>query len=288
MRQLKISRQVTNRESLSLDQYLHDISKVDLLSPDEEALLSRLVSQGDIEAMAKMVKSNLRFVVSVSKQYQNQGLCLSDLISEGNIGLIKAVRRFDETRGFKFISYAVWWIRQSILQALAENARIVRLPLNKIGSQNKISRTFSHLEQIFEREPSVEEIANTLELAPKDVRDAFQNSVRHISVDAPLTQEDDITLLDIMVSMDSTLPDQNLLMESLRKEIEYAINTLTYREAYILRHFYGLNETSPSSLDEISAELDLTRERVRQIKERALKRLKNTTWSKVLQSYLGN
>ena len=288
MRQLKISRQVTNRESLSLDQYLHDISKVDLMSPDEEALLSRLVSKGDIEAMAKMVKSNLRFVVSVSKQYQNQGLCLSDLISEGNIGLIKAVRRFDETRGFKFISYAVWWIRQSILQALAENARIVRLPLNKIGSQNKISRTFSHLEQIFEREPSVEEIANTLELAPKDVRDAFQNSVRHISVDAPLTQEDDITLLDIMVSMDSTLPDQNLLMESLRKEIEYAINTLTYREAYILRHFYGLNETSPSSLDEISAELDLTRERVRQIKERALKRLKNTTWSKVLQSYLGN
>jgi len=287
MRQLKISKQVTNRESPSLDKYLHDISRVDLLTQDEEVYLSKQVCQGDKEAMERMVQSNLRFVVSVSKQYQNQGLSLSDLISEGNIGLIKAVRRFDETRGFKFISYAVWWIRQSILQALAENSRIVRLPLNKIGSLNKINRTFSQLEQKFEREPTTEEIANTLELAPKDVRDAFQNTIRHISVDAPLSQEEDITMLDLMDSRDSLLPDQNLIVESLRKEIERVINTLTYREAYILRHFYGLNDNTPSSLDEISTELDLTRERVRQIKERALKRLKNTTRCKILQSYVG-
>ncbi|MCX6256753.1 MAG: RNA polymerase sigma factor RpoD/SigA [Bacteroidia bacterium] len=287
MRQLKISKQVTNRESPSLDKYLHDISKVELLNTEDEVQLSKQIGLGDNLALEKMVNANLRFVVSVSKQYQNQGLSLSDLISEGNIGLIKAAKRFDETRGFKFISYAVWWIRQSILQVLAENARIVRLPMNRIGSNSKIIRTFSQLEQQFEREPTPEEIAMALELAPKNVSEIIQNSYRNISIDAPINQEEDVTLLDILAGIDSLIPDHNLIKESLCKEIEWAVNTLTYREAYILRHFFGLNDTIPESLEEISNTLGITRERVRQIKDRALKRLKNSFRYYQLQTYLG-
>ena len=287
MRQLKITKQVTNRETPSLDKYLHEISKVELISAEEEVSLAKRITGGDNAALEKLVNANLRFVVSVSKQYQNQGLSLPDLINEGNLGLIKAARRFDETRGFKFISYAVWWIRQSILQALAEQARIVRLPLNKIGSINKINRTLSQLEQKYEREPTYEEIANVLDIAPREVKEALRHTGRHVSMDAPLSQDDDGNMYDVLLSKDSDQPDKALINESLQKEIERAITTLTYREAYILRHYFGLDGRPASTLEEIGENLELTRERVRQIKERAIKRLKNTSRSRILKTYLG-
>ncbi|MDP4210323.1 MAG: RNA polymerase sigma factor RpoD/SigA [Bacteroidota bacterium] len=287
MRQLKIIKQVTNRETPSLDKYLHEIGKVDLISTEEEVDLARRIRQGDNQALDRLIKANLRFVVSVSKQYQNQGLSLPDLINEGNLGLIKAAKRFDETRGFKFISYAVWWIRQSILQALAEQARIVRLPLNKIGSLNKINKVFSELEQKYERDPSFVEIAQILEIAPEDVKEALRTSGRHISMDAPLTQGEEGSLYDVILSPDSPSPDKGLLVESLRKEIERALSTLTYREANIIRLYFGLNGKHPHTLEEIGEAFNLTRERVRQIKEKAIKRLKQTTRSKILKSYLG-
>jgi len=287
MRQLKIIKQVTNRETVSLDKYLHEIGKVDLLTPEEEVTFARKLKEGDEDALNKLVKANLRFVVSVAKQYQNQGLSLPDLINEGNLGLIKAAQRFDETRGFKFISYAVWWIRQSILQALAEQARIVKLPLNKIGSINKVNKAFSELEQRFEREPSVEELVEVLELASDDVKEALRSSNRHLSMDAPLTQDDDSNMYDVILSQDSPAPDRGLLNDSLRKEIERALATLTPREGNIIRLYFGLNGKHPHTLEEIGEEFDLTRERVRQIKEKAIKRLKQTTRSKILKSYLG-
>ncbi|MCB8964305.1 MAG: RNA polymerase sigma factor RpoD/SigA [Bacteroidales bacterium] len=287
MRQLKIIKQVTNREAVSLDKYLHEIGKVDLLNADEEVTLARKLKEGDQVAMAKLVKANLRFVVSVAKQYQNQGLSLPDLINEGNLGLIKAAQRFDETRGFKFISYAVWWIRQSILQALAEQARIVKLPLNKIGSINKVNRALTELEQKFEREPTIMELSETLALAPEDIKEALRSNSRHISMDAPLTQDDDGNMYDVILSPDSPMPDRGLLNESLRREIERALATLTPREANIIRLYFGLNGKHPHTLEEIGEEFDLTRERVRQIKEKALKRLKQATRSKILKGYLG-
>lgn len=287
MRQLKIVRQVTNRESLSLDKYLFEIGKVDLLTAEEEVILARQIKEGDKDALNKLVRGNLRFVVSVAKQYQNQGLSLPDLINEGNLGLIKAAKRFDETRGFKFISYAVWWIRQSILQALAEQARIVKLPLNKIGSINKVNKAFTALEQKFEREPSVDELAEVLQLAPKDVRDALKNSGRHISMDAPLSSDDDTTMYDILAVNELPMPDRSLLNDSLRKEIERVLNTLTDRESDIIRLYFGIDGTHPHTLEEVGEKLDLTRERVRQIKEKALKKLKQTTRSNLLKSYLG-
>lgn len=287
MRQLKIIKQVTNRETPSLDKYLHEIGKVDLISAEEEVELARRIKLNDTAALDRLIKSNLRFVVSVAKQYQNQGLSLPDLINEGNLGLIKAAQRFDETRGFKFISYAVWWIRQSILQSLAEQARIVRLPLNKIGSINKINRTFADLEQKFEREPTVPEIANVLELAPDDVKEAIRSSGRHVSMDAPLTPGEEGNMYDVILSADSPSPDKGLITESLRREIERALSTITYREASIIRLYFGLNGKHPHTLEEIGETFNLTRERVRQIKEKAIKRLKHATRSKILKTYLG-
>jgi RNA polymerase primary sigma factor len=287
MRQLKIIKQVTNRETPSLDKYLYEIGKVDLISAEEEVELARRIKKGDSQAMEKLIKANLRFVVSVSKQYQNQGLTLPDLINEGNLGLIKAAQRFDETRGFKFISYAVWWIRQSILQALAEQARIVRLPLNKIGSINKINKAYAELEQKFEREPTVMEIAKVLEIAPEDVKEAIRSSGRHVSMDAPLLDGEDGNMYDVLLNDDTPGPDKGLLNDSLRKEIERALSTLTYREASIIRLYFGLNGKHPHTLEEIGEEFNLTRERVRQIKEKAIKRLKHTSRSKILKSYLG-
>ena len=287
MRQLKIIKQVTNRETASLDKYLHEIGKVDLLTADQEVDLARKVRTGDNLALDKLIKANLRFVVSVSKQYQNQGLTLPDLINEGNLGLIKAAKRFDETRGFKFISYAVWWIRQSILQALAEQARIVRLPLNKIGSINKINRALSELEQKFEREPSIDEISTALELAPNDIKEAMKCAGRHVSMDAPLTDGEDGDMYEVLLSKDNPSPDGTLLNDSLRKEIERALSSLTEREANIIKLYFGLNGKHPYTLEEIGEEFNLTRERVRQIKEKAIKRLKHTTRSKILKTYLG-
>jgi len=287
MRQLKIIKQVTNRETPSLDKYLHEIGKEDLITAEEEVELARRIKSGDNEALDKLIKANLRFVVSVSKQYQNQGLSLPDLINEGNLGLIKAAQRFDETRGFKFISYAVWWIRQSILQALAEQARIVRLPLNKIGSINKINKTFSELEQRYEREPSHLEIAQALELAPKDVKNSIASSGRHVSMDAPITQDEDTNLYDVLLSKENQSPDKALVNDSLRKEIERALNTLTPREADIIRLYFGLNGKHAHTLEEIGEQFSLTRERVRQIKEKAINRLKHVSRSKILKTYLG-
>ncbi len=289
MRQLKITKQVTNRETASLDKYLQEIGKVDLITADEEVELARKIRAGDQYALEKLTKSNLRFVVSVSKQYQNQGLSLPDLINEGNLGLIKAAQRFDETRGFKFISYAVWWIRQSILQALAEQSRIVRLPLNKIGAINKINKAFSKLEQEFEREPSADEIAQILELSEQDVKDSMKNTGRHVSMDAPLATGDDNagSMYDVMESDDSPSPENGLLNESLRKEIERALHTLTSREADVVRLYFGLNGEHAMTLEEIGEKFDLTRERVRQIKEKAIRRLKHTSRSKILKTYLG-
>lgn len=287
MRQLKITKQVTNRETASLDKYLQEIGKVDLITAEEEVELARKIKQGDRLALEKLTKANLRFVVSVSKQYQNQGLSLPDLINEGNLGLIKAAQRFDETRGFKFISYAVWWIRQSILQALAEQSRIVRLPLNKIGSINKINKMFAYLEQAHERPPSAEEIAKELDMTINDVKESMKNSGRHVSMDAPLVEGEDSNLYDVLRSGESPNPDRSLLHESLRTEIERALETLTPREADVVRLYFGLGDQHPMTLEEIGETFDLTRERVRQIKEKAIRRLKHTTRSKILKTYLG-
>jgi len=287
MRQLKITKQVTNRETASLDKYLQEIGKVDLITAEEEVELARRIKQGDEDALEKLTKANLRFVVSVSKQYQNQGLNLPDLINEGNMGLIKAAQRFDETRGFKFISYAVWWIRQSILQALAEQSRIVRLPLNKIGSINKINKAIARLEQENEREPDAKEIAGELEITVTEVKESMRNAGRHVSMDAPLIQDEDNTMYDVLKSEESVTPETGLLYESLRKEINRAISTLTQREADVIRLYFGLNESHPMTLEEIGEQFDLTRERVRQIKEKGIRRLKHTSRSKILKSYLG-
>jgi len=276
MRQLKITKQVTNRETASLDKYLQEIGKVDLITADEEVELAQLIKAGDQRALEKLTKANLRFVVSVAKQYQNQGLTLPDLINEGNLGLIKAAKRFDETRGFKFISYAVWWIRQSILQALAEQSRIVRLPLNKIGSINKINKMYAFLEQENERPPSAEEIAKKLDMTVNDVKESMKNSGRHVSMDAPLIEGEDSNLYDVLNSGESPNPDRKLLHESLRIEIDRALETLTPREADVVKLYFGLGEHQPMTLEEIGETFDLTRERVRQIKEKAIRRLKHT------------
>lgn len=287
MRQLKITKQVTNRDTQSLDKYLHEIGKVDLLNTEQEVSLARQIKEGDLEALNRLIKANLRFVVSVSKQYQNQGLSLPDLINEGNLGLIKAAQRFDETRGFKFISYAVWWIRQSVLQALAEQARIVRLPLNKIGSINKINKTFSRLEQRYEREPSNDEIAKELDLSLKDIKVSMLSSGRHVSMDAPLSQGEDGNMYDVIYNKDLPGPDKSLLNDSLRKEIERALTTLSQREGDIVRFYFGLNGNQPHTLEEIGERFGLTRERVRQLKEKAIRRLKHTSRCKILRTYLG-
>ena len=287
MRQLKISKQITNRESQSLDKYLQEIGKVDLLTPEEEVELAQRIREGDQLALEKLTKANLRFVVSVAKQYQNQGLSLGDLINEGNLGLIKAAQRFDETRGFKFISYAVWWIRQSILQALAEQSRIVRLPLNRVGSLNKISKTFSELEQRFEREPSPEELADVLDVTTNEVVDTLKISGRHVSMDAPFVQGEDNTLLDVLENDAEETPDSELMNDSLRKEVQRALSTLTQREADVIALYFGLNGEHPMTLEEIGEKFDLTRERVRQIKEKAIRRLRHTSRSKALKPYLG-
>lgn len=287
MRQLKISKQITNRESQSLDKYLQEIGKVDLLTPDEEVDLAKRIKQGDQIALEKLTKANLRFVVSVAKQYQNQGLSLGDLINEGNLGLIKAAQRFDETRGFKFISYAVWWIRQSILQALAEQSRIVRLPLNRVGSLNKISKTFSELEQKYEREPSPEELADVLQVTTAEVVDTMKISGRHVSMDAPFIQGEENSLLDVLENDSEETPDQGLITDSLRKEVQRALSTLTQREADVITLYFGLNGEHAMTLEEIGEKFSLTRERVRQIKEKAIRRLRHTSRSKALKPYLG-
>lgn len=287
MRQLKITKQVTNRETASLDKYLQEIGKVELITAEEEVELAQRIKAGDQRALEKLTKANLRFVVSVAKQYQNQGLTLPDLINEGNLGLIKAAQRFDETRGFKFISYAVWWIRQSILQALAEQSRIVRLPLNKIGSINKINKAYAALEQEHERAPSVEEIATVLEMGENDVKESMRNSGRHVSMDAPLVEGEDSNLYDVLNLGDSPNPDETLMHDSLRTEIERSLATLTPREGDVIRLYFGLNGQHPMTLEEIGEKFDLTRERVRQIKEKAIRRLKHTSRSKILKSYLG-
>ncbi len=287
MRQLKISKQITNRESQSLDKYLQEIGKVELLSPDEEVELAKRIRAGDQIALEKLTKANLRFVVSVAKQYQNQGLSLGDLINEGNLGLIKAAQRFDETRGFKFISYAVWWIRQSILQALAEQSRIVRLPLNRVGSLNKISKTFSELEQKFEREPSPEELAEVLEVSTSEVIDTMKISGRHVSMDAPFVQGEENNLLDVLENDSEDKPDSGLMNDSLRKEVQRALSTLTQREADVITLYFGLNGEHSMTLEEIGEKFNLTRERVRQIKEKAIRRLRHTSRSKALKPYLG-
>ena len=282
MRQLKITKQVTNRETASLDKYLQEIGRVDLITAQEEVELAQRIKAGDEVALEKLVKANLRFVVSVSKQYQNQGLTLPDLINEGNLGLIKAAQRFDETRGFKFISYAVWWIRQSILQALAEQSRIVRLPLNKIGSINKINKAFSSLEQTYGRPPTVQEIADELEITENEVKQSMENAGRHLSMDAPLKDEDGSSnMYEVMESNSNPKPDRELMNESLRKEIERSLTTLTVREADVVRLYFGLSGAHPMTLEEIGERFDLTRERVRQIKEKAIRRLKHTSRSKI-------
>ncbi|MBL7917483.1 MAG: sigma-70 family RNA polymerase sigma factor [Bacteroidia bacterium] len=288
MRQLKITKQITNRETASLDMYLQDIARVELITADEEVVLAKKIREGDQRALDKLVKANLRFVVSVSKQYQNQGLSLPDLINEGNLGLIKAAQRFDETRGFKFISYAVWWIRQSILQALAEQSRIVRLPLNKIGAINKINKTFSKLEQDLEREPSYDEISELMDLLPDDIQDIMRNSGRHMSMDAPLTVGEDAgNMYDLLENDTALKPDRTLMSESLKQEIDRALSTLTGREADVVKLFFGLSGTHAHTLEEIGEKFDLTRERVRQIKEKAVRRLKHGSRSKLLKAYLG-
>jgi len=288
MRQLKISKQITNRESQSLDKYLQEIGKVELLTPDEEVELARRIKQGDQVALEKLTKANLRFVVSVAKQYQNQGLSLGDLINEGNLGLIKAAKRFDETRGFKFISYAVWWIRQSILQALAEQSRIVRLPLNRVGALNKIGKAFSRLEQEFEREPSAEEISEVIDgMTEEEIADTLRISGRHVSVDAPFQQGEENRLLDVLESDAEPNPDNELINESLSREVERALSTLTQREAEVVRLYFGIGIEHSLTLEEIGEKFDLTRERVRQIKEKAIRRLRHTSRSKGLKTYLG-
>ena len=289
MRQLKIVKQVTNRENASLDKYLQEIARVELITAEEEVMLARRIKEGDKLALERLTKANLRFVVSVSKQYQNQGLSLPDLINEGNLGLIKAAERFDETRGFKFISYAVWWIRQSILQALAEQARIVRLPLNKIGSINKINRAYSELEQQFERPPTADELAEHLECSVEDVRQSLANSGRHVSMDAPLIEgeESSSSMYDVLPNDALASPDENVMLESLQQDIERSLLSLSGRESDVVRLFYGLNGKTALSLEEIGQRFDLTRERVRQIKEKAIRRLKHTSRCRSLKTYLG-
>ncbi len=284
---MKITKQYTNRESQSLDKYLQEIGKVDLLTPDEEVDLAIRIKKNDQLALEKLVKANLRFVVSVAKQYQNQGLTLGDLINEGNLGLIKAAKRFDETRGFKFISYAVWWIRQSILQALAEQSRIVRLPLNRVGALNKIGRAYSNLEQEFEREPNPQELAQELDMDIAEVSDTLKISGRHVSMDAPFAQGEDNRLLDVLHNDLQPNPDSDLMSDSLKREIETALSTLTERESEVVRLYFGLNKEHSLTLEEIGEKFNLTRERVRQIKEKAIRRLRHTTRSKNLRTYLG-
>lgn len=286
MRQLKITQSITNRESQSLDKYLHEIGKVDLITAEEEVILAQKIREGDQAALERLTKTNLRFVVSVAKQYQNQGLTLGDLINEGNLGLIKAAKRFDETKGFKFISYAVWWIRQSILQAIAEQSRIVRLPLNQVGSLSKISKAFSKLEQEYEREPSPEELADILETTVDKISDTLSNSGRHVSMDAPFVQGEENTLLDVLENHEPNT-DAILINESLSEEIKRSLSTLTEREREIVILFFGLGNNHPLSLEEIGEKFNLTRERVRQIKDKALQRLRHTSRSKILKSYLG-
>ncbi|HLW39476.1 MAG TPA: RNA polymerase sigma factor RpoD/SigA [Brumimicrobium sp.] len=288
MRQLKISKQVTNRETASLDKYLVEIGRLDLISAQEEVELAKRIKAGDKRALERLTKANLRFVVSVAKQYQNQGLSLPDLIEEGNVGLIKAAQRFDETRGFKFISYAVWWIRQSILQALAEHSRVVRLPLNKIGTIGRVSRAHSELEQKYQRTPSVEELAEFLEITVADVKQALKSNGRHVSMDAPLVEGDESSsnMYDLLDNDDFGAPEQKLINESLQEEINRALSTLTLREADVVKFFYGLDGNPQMSLDEIGLRFDLTRERVRQIREKAIRRLRHTSRSKLLRSYL--
>lgn len=288
MRQLKITKSITNRESQSLEKYLQEIGKVDLLTPEEEVDLAKRIKQGDQIALEKLTKANLRFVVSVAKQYQNQGLSLSDLINEGNLGLIKAAQRFDETRGFKFISYAVWWIRQSILQALAEQSRIVRLPLNKVGSLNKINKAFSELEQEFEREPSAEELADLLEIPTEEVETTLGVAARHVSMDAPFIDGEDNSLLDVLEDFAGERTDTALdHRESLSREIERSLSTLTDRQADVIKLYFGIGVEHPMSLEDIGDRFGLTRERVRQIKDKAINKLRNTSKSKLLKNYLG-
>ena len=286
MRQLKITKSITNRESASLDKYLQEIGKEDLITVEEEVELAQRIKKGDQEALEKLTKANLRFVVSVAKQYQNQGLSLPDLINEGNLGLIKAAEKFDETRGFKFISYAVWWIRQSILQTLAEQSRIVRLPLNQVGSLNKINKAFARFEQENERTPSPEELANVLDLPKEKVSDTLRVSGRHVSVDAPFSDGEDNNLLDVLVNTDSPNADRGLINESLSTEVERALATLTDRERDIIRYFFGIG-CPEMTLEEIGEKFGLTRERVRQIKEKAIRRLRHSSRNKFLKSYLG-
>ena len=286
MRQLKITKSITNRESASLDKYLQEIGKEDLITVEEEVELAQRIRKGDQKALEKLTRANLRFVVSVAKQYQNQGLSLPDLINEGNLGLIKAAEKFDETRGFKFISYAVWWIRQSILQALAEQSRRVRLPLNQVGSLNKINKAYSRFEQENERRPSPEELADTLDLPAEKVADTLRVSGRHISVDAPFVEGEDNSLLDVLVNDDSPVADRTLINESLSTEVERALSTLTERERDIIKSFFGIN-TQEMTLEEIGEQFGLTRERVRQIKEKAIRRLRHSSRSKLLKTYLG-
>ena len=289
MRQLKISKQITNREHASLDKYLQEVGREPLITSDEEVALAKRIKAGDLQALEKLTKANLRFVISVAKQYQNQGLPLQDLINEGNLGLIRAAEKFDETRGFKFISYAVWWIRQSILQSLAEQARIVRLPLNKIGALNKINKAFSALEQQNERPPTPDELSEYLEMPVDDIKKALSHSARHTSMDAPLSEGDEssATLIDFITNNDYPSPDSELIKQSLRGEIARSLSTLSHRERCVVNMFYGLDGTMPLSLDEIGNKFDLTRERVRQIKEKAIRRLKHTSRCRHLKLYLG-
>lgn len=289
MRQLKITKSITNRESQSLEKYLQEIGKVDLITPEEEVQLAIRIKQGDQRALEKLTKANLRFVVSVAKQYQNQGLSLSDLINEGNLGLIKAAQRFDETRGFKFISYAVWWIRQSILQALAEQSRIVRLPLNKVGLSNKISKAYSQLEQEYEREPSTEELAELLEIGTEEVETTLGVAARHVSVDAPFVDSEDNTLLDVLENPNSDSADSELAhYDSLRCEIERSLSTLTDRQRDVIKLYFGISVEHPMSLEDIGEKFSLTRERVRQIKDKAITKLRTASRCQLLKSYLGN
>lgn len=288
MRQLKITKSITNRESQSLEKYLQEIGKVDLLTPEEEVDLAKTIKEGDQASLEKLTKANLRFVVSVAKQYQNQGLSLSDLINEGNLGLIKAAQRFDETRGFKFISYAVWWIRQSILQALAEQSRIVRLPLNKVGSLNKINKAFSELEQEFEREPPPEELATLLEIPTEEVETTLGVAARHVSMDAPFVEGEDNSLLDVLENAGTPGTDQELdYYESLRREIERSLNTLTDRQCDVIKLYFGIGVEHPMSLEDIGDKFGLTRERVRQIKDKAINKLRSANRSRLLKNYLG-
>ena len=286
MRQLKIAKQVTNRESKSLDKYLQDISKIDLITAEEEVELAQKIKRGDQRALEKLVNANLRFVVSVAKQYQNQGLTLPDVINEGNFGLVKAAQRFDETRGFKFISYAVWWIRQSILQALAEQSRVVRLPLNKIGSINKINKTFSYLEQAHERPPSAEEIAEELGLSVSEVEQSLKNAGKHISMDAPFAEGEDSNLYDVISASETPMPDTELVKESIREEIGRVLETLSEREADVVKLYYGIGQSTTMTLDEIGNTFDLTRERVRQIREKAIRKLRKSAKSDLIQSFI--